>query len=358
LGVDELSDLARAAEASSYSTVLIAERVADAFSLCIPLLHATSAINVGTAVTNARLRHPVAAAMTGMALQAQFEGRFRVGFGVANSFLNEQKLGLDPVAPVRWMEEYVAVFRRTCSGEPVDFKGSYFHIDGLEIDGSACAVPVHLAALQPAMLRLASRVADGVILNLCPVARLPEAIAQLDRASSQREEGLGQLEISCVVPCCVSSERSSAEAAARQVVLDYAMHPSAARLFASETSPELIEAIQAKLRLGDRVQAVSLVPQELADRFVATGSPAECVERLLSYGEAGVGTPIVFPRPVHDDWAVTALEIARCYRRACEQATNPPRDRPTPAADSSGVSSSSESSTQPSVAMERSTDEL
>lgn len=324
-GSAELVRLARGAEGAGYSSVLLAERVTETFSLCQELLHATKRIQVGTAVANARLRHPVAAAMAAMNLQKMSGGRFVLGLGTANVALNKRKLGLEAVATLPWMREYVAVFRQSCAGGPVDVDGTYFQIKGLELDDpAAVAVPLHLAALRPRMQRLAAEIADGVILNLCPVDSLPAVLANLGDGLGQRQPGLRPLAVSCVVPCCVSEDAEQARTAAREVLLDYAPHPSAARLFAADVGPELVAAVQGDLIAGRRKKAAARLPEAFVDRFVATGSPADCAERLAAYRRGGIGTPIVFPRPVNDDWASATLAVAECYRRVL----GPPEPEP------------------------------
>ncbi len=138
----DLARLARQAEEAGFAAVYIAERVADSLAICHHLLAETTTIAVGTAVANARARQPVVAAMTAMALQETSGGRFRLGLGVANAHLNEERLGLPPVSPVAWMAEYVEVVRQTCAGGPVHVHGTYFRVDGLELDRTCrCRCP-------------------------------------------------------------------------------------------------------------------------------------------------------------------------------------------------------------------------
>lgn len=303
--------LGRAAEEAGFSSVFVAERVADAYILCQQLIGATSNVVVGTAITNARLRHPVAAAMTAMALARQSDGRFVAGLGMANRLLNEGRLGLPKVEPLLWLSEYVEVFRAICNGLPVSFGGTYFQIEGLDVDVVPVSVPVHLAALGPQMIELAGRIADGVILNLCPLDGVALVLDRLRRASEGRKDGVGELAISCVLPCCVSIDHRAARAAARAVIVDYVTHPSASKIFESASSPSVVTSIQAALKSGNREMAIERVPQALADQFVITGSPSQCAERLQAYSEAGIETPIVFPRPVADDWLDAVMAIPR-----------------------------------------------
>lgn len=324
----DLARLARQAEEAGFDAVYIAERVADSLAICQHLLAETTTVAVGTAVANARVRQPAVTAMTAMALQEASGGRFRLGLGVANAGLNEARLGLDPVSPVAWMAEYVEVVRQTCAGGPVHVHGRYFRVDGLELDRTVpVPVPVHLAALQEGMVRLAGRVADGVILNLCPLEAVGTRLRALREAAGRRSPGLPEPAVACVVPCCVSDDAELALAAGRDVVLDYMLHPAAAALYGEVADPGLVAAVQERLAGGHREEAAGLVPDALVDAFVAHGSPSACAERVAGYRAAGVGTPIVFPRPVGRRWADAVWELAAaCAADAADaEGTDPGR---------------------------------
>ena len=65
---------------------------------------------------------------------------------------------------------------------------------------------------------------------------------------------------------------------------------------------------------GDRAGAAGLVPQQVADGFVAWGSAAQVAARLAEYRAAGVDLPVIFPMPVGSDWGyeqtIAALAIS------------------------------------------------
>ncbi len=63
LSARAIGELASAAEDRKLNAFFVAEAVADSLVLCQAALAATTSITVGTAVANARLRHPAATAM-------------------------------------------------------------------------------------------------------------------------------------------------------------------------------------------------------------------------------------------------------------------------------------------------------
>jgi 5,10-methylenetetrahydromethanopterin reductase len=312
----EMARLAHAAEVVGFDTVFVAERVADAFVVCQQILQQTTRLRVGTAVLNARLRHPVLTAMTAMELAESSGERFMLGLGTANARLNESLLGLGKVSPLTWMAEYVAIIRQAVSGDPIRFSGRYFHVDDLVLDRPGpIAVPVDLGALQPGMLRLAGTIADGVILNLCSVAAISTALAHLNSSAAQRDQTLGDLRVTCVVPCCVSDDVELARVAARHAVLDYVLHPAASQLFDAELESGHLELLQNAMLVGDREHASTLLSDTFVNSFVVSGSPGHCAEQMHRYRAAGVHMPVAFPRPVGSDWTTPVWEMAEAYKK-------------------------------------------
>ena len=105
-----IGELAGAAERAGFGAVFVAEGHGDALALCHPVAAATTRVLVGTAVANAALRPPVLVAKTAAQLDQAAGGRFILGLGVGNAVMNA-RFGLSPQAPLRMVEEHVAVVR-------------------------------------------------------------------------------------------------------------------------------------------------------------------------------------------------------------------------------------------------------
>jgi 5,10-methylenetetrahydromethanopterin reductase len=281
--------LAGAAERAGFSAVFVAEGHGDALSLCHPVAAATTRVRVGTAIANAALRPPVLAAKTAAQLDQAAGGRFVLGLGVANPVMNA-RFGIAPFAPLPMIEEYVGVVRAVLRGQAM------VPLDSPPVRAD---LPVYLAALGPRMLELAGRIADGVILNLMTPAQAGQA-ASAARAAA-RAAGR-DLEIACVVHCCLSEDPAAAAAAARAVVPRYVLHSAVPRLFGELDGGVDLRGVRELVLAGDRAGAAGQVPQQVADGFVAHGSAAECAARLADYRAAGVDLPVVFPMPVKGDW--------------------------------------------------------
>jgi len=295
--------LAGAAELAGFSAVFVAEGHGDALSLCHPVAAATSRVRVGTAIANAALRPPVLAAKTAAQLDHAARGRLILGLGVANTVMNS-RFGIAPFAPLQMVEEYVGVVRAVLAGNPSGYHGQVFQTGMVPLDSPPvrAGLPVYLAALGPRMLALAGRVADGVILNLMTPAQAAEAAGIVRAAAQAAGRDPAAVEVVCVVHSCLSDDPAAAAAAARQVVPRYALHPAVPRLFGEADGGPSLQGVRERTLAGDREGAAGLVPQQVADGFVAHGSAAACAARLADYRAAGVDLPVLFPMPVDGDW--------------------------------------------------------
>jgi alkanesulfonate monooxygenase SsuD/methylene tetrahydromethanopterin reductase-like flavin-dependent oxidoreductase (luciferase family) len=152
------------------------------------------------------------------------------------------------------------------------------------------------------MLALAGRVADGVILNLMTPAQAGQAAGIVRDAARAAGRDPASVEVACVVHCCLSDDPAAAAAAARAVVPRYVLHPAVPRLFGEVDGGVELGGVRELVLAGDRAGAAGLVPQQVADGFVAWGSAARIAARLAEYRAAGVGLPVIFPMPVGSEW--------------------------------------------------------
>ena len=105
-----------------------------------------------------------------------------------------------------------------------------------------------------------------------------------------------------MVHSCLSGDPAAAAAAARAVVPRYVLHPAVPRLFGELDGGPSLGGVRELVLAGDRAGAAGLVPQQVADGFVAWGDGGRVAARLAEYRAAGVDLPVIFPMPVGRDW--------------------------------------------------------
>src|SRR5690606_24558207 len=304
----EYARFARLAEEAGFTAVFATETSSDALPLAQAMVHQTSSIAVGTAITNIYWRHPALMAVGAGTLWQLSGGRFRLGLGTANPGLNHDQLGLPPSPPLATMREYVEVVRAVATGNPVNYQGNVYRVNGFTAAlGAAPGLPVYVAAMLPRMLEVAGAVADGVILNFVGPATAAQSVTRVREAARRAGRDPSSVKVVCILPCALSDDPAASAAAARGVVAGYARHPAAGKLFAASPlgNTDLAEVARVAGEKGPAA-AADLVDDVLANDLVITGKVADRVQR---YREAGVDLPVLFPVAVRGDW-VGSIEAA------------------------------------------------
>lgn len=122
----------------------------------------TSRVKLGTAVTPTYPRHPTAIAQQALTAAAASDNRFVLGIGLSHQVVIENMLGMSYDKPARHMREYLSVLAPLLRGETANFSGEEYQVAGVTLDiPGASNVPLIVAALGPAMLKLAGELADG-----------------------------------------------------------------------------------------------------------------------------------------------------------------------------------------------------
>jgi probable F420-dependent oxidoreductase len=165
---------ARLLEEVGYHGMVVEETKDDPFILMALAAQATRTLKIGTSVAIAFARSPTVTAMSAWTLAKLSKGRFTLGLGPQVKAHIERRYGLpwSPAGP--WMREYVsavrAVWAHWQSGTPLDIKGPHYNINLMvplfnpgPIEHPE--IPIHLAAVNSVMCRMAGEVAEGIRLH-------------------------------------------------------------------------------------------------------------------------------------------------------------------------------------------------
>jgi probable F420-dependent oxidoreductase len=199
----QIGRAARAAEDAGYDGLVTADITGDPF---VPLglaAVATERIQLGTGIVVAFPRSPMAMAQTAWDLQAQSGGRFHLGLGSQVKGHIERRFSTPWTTPVPRMREYVeslrAIWRCWQEDEPLAYEGEHYRFTLMtpEFSPEPTGLPpvrVSIAAVGPAMLKLAGRVCDGVRLHgfatraYLEQVCLPQIEAGLAQSGRRRED--------------------------------------------------------------------------------------------------------------------------------------------------------------------------
>ena len=151
----------------------------DALTPLGALAQATASIRLGTAIVQLGTRTPAMLAMSAMTLQELSGGRFVLGIGTSGPQVMEGWHGVRFSKPVTRTRETIEIIRMVTRGERLDYHGEVYQLplpasEGVALRTAAqpVEVPIYVASLGPANLRLTGAVADGWIGNsfLCESA--------------------------------------------------------------------------------------------------------------------------------------------------------------------------------------------
>jgi 5,10-methylenetetrahydromethanopterin reductase len=185
---DELAELGQLAEQNGIRGVWVSSLLdsRDPFTNLSILARATSRLVLGPVAVNPFDTHPVRIASSFLTLNELAGGRARLVIGGGGEAL--EALGLEPARRVRAVAECVDIVRAAATGEPVDYAGELYQVRHLRLGWlNSPAPPVFVGASQSQMLRMAARVADGIMMSDMPVPLTAAAIATLDAGLAAHE---------------------------------------------------------------------------------------------------------------------------------------------------------------------------
>lgn len=180
----------------------------------------TERIQMGTAVIPVYAFHPVALARNALTAQIACGGRLTLGLGASHRPSVENTLGLSHDRPARHMREFLAVLLSLLRQGQVDFSGEVFRVKSNFRAVDAVPFPVMIAALAPAMLKLAGEVADGTITWMAGPKTLETHIVPRLQESATAA-GRGPLRVCAALPVCVTDDAAAAYTQAGQQFHSY-----------------------------------------------------------------------------------------------------------------------------------------
>src|ERR1700726_527585 len=190
---DEVAEFVVEAEKLGLDVCWVAEAWgADAPSALGYLAARTARMLLGSGVLQVGTRSPVMVAQTAITVSNLSNGRFLLGLGASGPQVIEGLHGVSFSRPLARMAETVDIVRQVFAGGKVSHSRKEFQIprpggETVPMRLSTRAehtIPIYLAALSPATLRLTGRVADGGL----GTSFVPEGVG--DAYFSHLDEGL------------------------------------------------------------------------------------------------------------------------------------------------------------------------
>lgn len=301
----EFAELGLRAERLGFGAVWTANHIAarDPFMSFMPLAAGSERIGMGPIAISPYELHPVKIANQLLTLNEASQGRARVviGGGGGTVIGLGMKPGRRTMMPrmVRAVREAVELVRGAGSGQLFNYPGELFSVANY-VAGWVPEVPdplLYVGASKPQMLRMAGRVADGVMMSDVTLPRMPEAMAALHGALQEHDRSK-DFPVSNLYAWHVFPDRAQAMAEARAKLFVRGMLERwyiSPFLDAAECA--LVEAnfdafAQAYARNSPTIEGVpAKLVQKLVENLTFAGTPDDVdsfIEELLAFKAAGL----------------------------------------------------------------------
>jgi probable F420-dependent oxidoreductase len=166
---EELVWLAGRAEAAGFDSVWAGEYFSrNVITSLTAMTMATKRVAIGSSIAYAFARSPVQLAAAAADIDELCAGRLLLGLGTGTRAQNEQWYGVPFANPGPKLREVIEVARAAWSAKQggLRYRGRFYELsipNFVRHHQARDRIPIYLGAVSPYMLRLAGRVADGVL---------------------------------------------------------------------------------------------------------------------------------------------------------------------------------------------------
>jgi 5,10-methylenetetrahydromethanopterin reductase len=250
----------------------------------------TKQLTVGWGIISPFTRHPVQVAMDARVVQeAAGPGRFILGFGTSNIFLNNASM--QPTKTLGPMRDAVAIVRGVLGGEAFEYTGDTWSANVPALQPEAHSPrgvpPVYVAATAPKMQALAGEIGEGC---LTPSITTPPFVRYT------RENVNADIDIGCTVVASIhATDRDKGRDGAREIAGMYLANKVQNIQGSADTLLDLagleqdeIRPVAAAMEQGGRLAAKAQVTDAILDKCrPIAGTPEDCIAAIEEYKDAG-----------------------------------------------------------------------
>lgn len=269
-------DFARRAEAAGFDSLWAGDHIAfhvpilESLTLLSYVAGATQRVRLGTAVYLLALRHPTLAAKISASVDQLSGGRLVLGVGVGGEFPAEwEAVGVPVAERGSRTDEGIEVLRRLWREDRVAHSGRHYRFGAVSLDPKPAqpgGPPIWIGGRRAPAFRRAGRVGDGYLSHMCSPEQYRKNLEEIgSHARSFGREGV--------------------------------VFEPAAFLFTI-----LDERYEAALeRAVAALERIYRVPfRDAAPKYALLGRPADCLEQLRRFVQAGCRSFVLAPLSPHE----------------------------------------------------------
>ena len=262
----------------------------------------TRRIKLGTSIVSMFSRSPATLAMAASTLDNISLNRTIIGIGASTPILAENWHGIKFIHPLNRMREYVTCFKIISSGETINFDGNFFKLKNIKImhPSRRKEIPVFLGAVNSGMIRLATEIANGIILYLRPADELKKTVERIKSLTSRNSKSF---EICSVFITAVSNKYPdlARERAAKTLAFYIAVGKYYNEFLSSHGFENQVEQITTEYQNHGIENISKFVTDPMLDSLTIYGTSEDCIKSLKRFVSCGVSLPILQVNPVKDN---------------------------------------------------------
>ncbi|MGV0634563.1 LLM class flavin-dependent oxidoreductase [Mycolicibacillus trivialis] len=273
----------------------------------------TDRLLLGSGVIQIGTRSPVAVAQAAITLSNLSDGRFVLGLGASGPRVIEGLHGEAFAKPLTRLRENIDIIGQAFAGEKITYSGVRYTLPRPGGEGAAMRlstrprhpIPLYLAAMSPAMLRLTGEVADGWLgTSFVPEGAVHAYFAHLDEGLEHSGRTRADLDIcqGAEVAFAADEETLKRLVDARKGELAFSLGGMGTvntnfynRAYSRQGWTTVAAEIRQRWQAGDRDGATALVTDEMVLATTLIGTEEMVRDRLTVWRDAGVNTVRLYP---------------------------------------------------------------
>jgi F420-dependent oxidoreductase-like protein len=285
----------------------------------------TDRILLGSGIMQVGTRTPVALAQTAITLSNMSGGRFLLGLGASGPQVIEGLHGVSFARPLARVRETVEIVRQALDGGKISYAGTEFQIprpggEAVPMRLSARPehqIPIYLATLSPAMLRLTGTVADGWLgTSFVPEGAAEAYFTHLDEGLSRSGRTRADLDVCQGAEVAFASDEDALRTmvAGRKKELAFSLGGMGSastnfynQAYSRQGWADVATEVRARWQAGDRDGAAEIVTDDMVLGTTLIGTEPMVRQRLSVWRDAGVDTVRLYPAGDTLDERLTTL---------------------------------------------------
>jgi 5,10-methylenetetrahydromethanopterin reductase len=276
--------------------------------LSADLLSRTKNVRVGTGIIPITVHNLSTIARGSLTLHEVGNGRYTLGIGIGG-MQDLIKHGIHLKKPVTELRKSTQTLRKLFQTESATMQTELVNLNefSLSID-EPVSIPIFYGVRGPQMLKLAGKIADGVILS-GPLDYIKYAIEVVDKAAAAEGRKTDDVEKVVWLPTIPTFKGGSEKLAKSVVAIVVADTPEQVLDLLDIDQDRAIKIRQAVAESGPNGGG-EFVDQHFIDTFAISGSCEQMVDRFERVNELGA-TELVLGPPFTGDWREAMTDIFR-----------------------------------------------